>query len=78
MMIRHNAGTTAAEGGFSRPMDAIYFPGFSRGLTPCSFDTHQGARFLSHSAVRVTLINFDNTNGQTGAKALNLVSPSGG
>ncbi len=54
------------------PDGSDHLSGFSRGLTPCSFDTHQGTRFLSHSAVCVALINFNNTNDQTGAEALNL------
>src|SRR5258708_37062175 len=48
------------------PDESDHLSGFSRGLTPCSFHTHQGTRFLSHSAVYVALINFD---GPTGAEA---------
>src|SRR5258708_24195061 len=54
------------------PDGSDHLSGFSRGLTPCSFDLHQGTRFLSHSAVCVVLINFNNTNYQTVAEALNL------
>ena len=59
------------------PDESDHLSGFSRGLIPCSFDTHRGTRFLSHSAVCVALINFDNTNGQTGAEALNLCQSIG-
>src|SRR5258708_13261813 len=59
------------------PDESDHLSGFSRGLTPCSFDTHQGTRFPSHSAACVSLINFDNTNGQTGAEALNLCQSIG-
>jgi len=71
-----NVRTTAEAGGFSRPMKAIIFrlqPRFDSVL----FVTHQGTRFLSHAAVCVALRNFDNTNGQTGAEALNLCQSIG-
>src|SRR5258708_38723902 len=54
------------------PDGSEHLSGFSRGLTPCSFDTHQRTRFLSHSSVCVAPIKFNYTNNQTGGENLNF------
>src|SRR5713226_7881488 len=51
--------------------------GFSRGLIPWSFDMHRGTRIsFTLSSLRRSY-NFDNTNDQTGAEALNTCHPGG-